>query len=176
MPNKRGEECIWHVQTKDGVIWRNDNTRKTKAERKEEWWRLVKEDGSLHKLEDGNAIASAYQREFAKQGPNKRALAASPSMQPITTKEEFIAKMVGKTWYHYKNTNLVYNADGTYSGSHNGKPFSATWEWKGKYFCRVIDGKKKEDCKLRFASADGQYAKEIGNKGQGSISYFRARK
>lgn len=173
-PNRKDPLCMWHAQARDGEIWQNTDDTKSKSERKEKWWRLVNKNGEVQKLEAGNKIKSAYNRAFKKAGPNPKAVKAEASMQPITSREQFIAMMVGKKLWQTKKDAYVYNADGTYSGSWRGRPFTAKWKWKGQYLCRTVDGDGKEDC--QSWKGNGAYFKGTSKKGSGGYWYLSAKR
>ncbi|MXU65902.1 hypothetical protein [Oceanomicrobium pacificus] len=68
----------------------------------------------------------------------------------ITTEDAFRANMVGKT-LTYGSGRVTLNADGTITGSVDGKPFGGTWEFRDGLLCRqltALSGLRASDCEV----------------------------
>ena len=114
------------------------------------------EEGMLRSLFALTAIMSA-------------SLASASSLKPITTKEEYVAKIADKKATADWGWVLV-KSDGTLKGKAGSRIMTGKWYWQDKYFCRVLieaDGTEgKEDCSLVFLS--GKLLYTHSKKGKGS--------
>jgi len=98
---------------------------------------------------------------------------ATPDYQPITTKDEYLTKVVGRT-VSLGDGSSTTNADGTITGQFGGKPIVGTWTWEDGLFCRegTVGAELMErDCqRLEIA---GDNLRVTRNSGKGSQSQFR---
>lgn len=97
---------------------------------------------------------------------------------PLTTQEEFVAKVVGKPW---KQTGISVHflRDGTLGGMVGREPLSGTWTWKDGQLCalyRASDAGGGWLCQGRAAAgrdADGSAQRDRGADGlSGGLAAF----
>ena len=81
-----------------------------------------------------------------------------------------MAAITGRTLTHQPGQTVVISADGTLSGTWDGKPLAGTYEMRDGYFCRVLskgpNGPSPEDCQLFVL--EGNTLTGTRNRGEGA--------
>jgi len=102
------------------------------------------------------------------------ACAATPitDYQPINTKEEYMAAVMGRTISLGNKSATTTHADGTMTGTAGGEEVIGTWSWEEGKFCRegtIGDEKLKRDCQKMALAGDQLRI----TRGDGSIGLFK---
>lgn len=98
------------------------------------------------------------------------------SMKQITTKEEFVSLIKGRTSYG-ENGNSTWTADGKFQGiAKSGDKFHGVWAWHGPYLCInfVIRGKETgTNCGTYYSDGSNTLFVRDQGKGRESRGVFR---
>lgn len=102
------------------------------------------------------------------------ACAATPNYQPISTQDEYMSSVVGRSVRLGGSSAVTTYPDGTMKGTADGKDVVGTWTWEDGRFCRegtVGSNDMKRDCQ-KLEIADNRLRV---TRGDGSISEFDLR-
>ena len=98
---------------------------------------------------------------------------ATPDYQTITTRDEYLTKVAGRT-VNLGDGSSTTHADGTMTGKVGGLPIVGSWTWEDGFFCRqgkVGPEQMERDCqKLEIADDNLRVTR---NSGDGPISVFK---
>jgi len=96
------------------------------------------------------------------------------SLKRITTKDAYVAQVVGKKFGIDKKTWFRAKANGTFAGRVEGKKIKGVWEWRGKYWCRnarIAGDEIGTDCQVIKISETGvQHGRK---KGRGRVADYK---
>lgn len=100
--------------------------------------------------------------------------AATPSLdyQPISTKEEYMASVAGRTINLGNKSSTTTHSDGTMTGKAGDREIIGTWSWEDELFCRegkIGDEDLKRDCQKMEIAGDQLRI----TRGDGSIGLFK---
>jgi len=104
--------------------------------------------------------------------PIMMACVATPDYELISTKEEYLTKVVGRT-VRLGDGSSITNADGTMTGNAGGRAINGIWTWEEGLFCRegkIGNDTLERDCQ-RMEIA-GEKIRVTRNYGEGSQSVF----
>ena len=107
-------------------------------------------------------------------------LAASPVLadgaRPVTERTDFVALVQGRELTRL-GIALRVTGDGRISGSAMGREVSGTWEWRERYFCRVLEwgGKVVDSYNCQAVEVEGAGLRFTSDEGRGDSARLRLR-
>ncbi len=103
------------------------------------------------------------------------ATSAVAEMTRITSKEDFLSRVDGKTLAR-PLIKLFVTADGNITGSGASLPVSGDWVWKDGYFCRNLTwGKRDLGYNCQEITSEGQTIRFTSDQGKGDHADFKFR-
>ena len=86
----------------------------------------------------------------------------------ITTEQQFVEEVVGRTLVNPEGYAWVYQPDGRITGTWDGQPVTGRWEWHQTLFCRNVRIGATEtgtDCQVK--EVRGQQMRYTRDQGRG---------